>query len=80
MTFTNTYKGVWESDKQQIVAAVISRESGEALKDTEPMFRIVEGDKGYKVYRTLFGGRRQYLKTKKTMDEAIRFAEQEVEL
>ena len=79
MKFTETYKGVWESDKQQIVAAIIVRETGNALKDTEPMFRIVEGDKGFKIYRTLFGGRRQYLKTKKTMSEAVRFAEHEVQ-
>ena len=80
MNFTETYKGIWESDKQQIVAAVICRDengkqTGKLLKSTESKYSIQESPKGFKIRITLYGGRRQYLKTKKTLGEAIKFIE-----
>lgn len=78
MQFTETYKGIWESDKQQIVACAICRDengkdTGKLLKSTEAMYRIRETEKGFQIHITLFGGRKQYLKTKKTFNEAVKF-------
>ena len=78
MNFTETFKGTWESDKQQIVACAICRDengkdTGKILKSTEPMYRIRETEKGYQIHVTLFGRRKQYLKTKKTYNDAVKF-------
>lgn len=66
--------GIYESNKQQVVAVGVNYETGEALKALEAMHTIVEGGKGYQLKRTLFGGRRQHIKTFKTVEAAIKYA------
>ena len=65
---------IYESDKQQVVGVCIRHEDGEALKVLEPMFVILPGDKGWQLKRTLFGGRKQHLKTFKTVEAAIKYS------
>lgn len=73
MTFTFNGR-IYESDKQQIVAIGHNHETGEALKALEPMFVIIETDGKFQLKQTLFGGRRQHIKSFKSLEMAIKFA------
>lgn len=65
---------IYESDKQQIVGVGINHKTGEAMKILEPAFVIIPGTKGWQLKRVLFGGRKQHVKTFKTVEAAIKFA------
>lgn len=65
---------IYESDKQQIVGVAINHETGEALKALEPMFVILHGDKGWQLKRVMFCGRKQHIKTFKSVEAAIKYA------
>lgn len=65
---------IYESDKQQVVGVCTNHETGETLKALEPMFVILPGDKGWQLKRVMFGGRKQHIKTFKTAEAAIKYA------
>lgn len=63
----------YESDEQQVVAVGINHETGKALKALEPKFIILETEKGYQLKQTVFGGRKQHIKTFKTLQKVITY-------
>ena len=73
--FKQTSPGVWESKAQVIDAVGISRTGqggvSKALKSTDAAFRIIKDGDKYKTYQTLFGGKRQFIKSGKSLDDAI---------
>jgi hypothetical protein len=75
MTFTETRKGIWESDKQAYTAAMINRD-GKLLGDKEAAYKIEEGEKKgatvYRVYEAHLGGY-HFIKTLKTLEAAIKY-------
>lgn len=76
MTFTETFKGTFESDKQAYTAAMLNSDR-EPVGITEAAYKIVEGDKkGVTVYRLYEAhlGRYFFVKSFKDMDKAIKFA------
>ena len=76
MTFTETTKGIWESDKQAYTAAMLNADR-QPVGITEAMYKIKEGDKKgttvYRLYEAHLGGYR-FIKSFKTLDKAIKFA------
>lgn len=74
---------VWTSKKQSITAVAGVRDdngyqTGEILTDSAPTFKIEEGEKkGATVYRLYTAGLDgyRYTKTFKSLDKAIKFAE-----
>lgn len=84
MKFTETRRGHWESDKLGISAAMITRnENGEAtglVHDNVPLYEIEEGEhKGqtaYRLYKAHLGGH-SFVKRFKTLDKAIKFANEQ---
>lgn len=82
MTFTETWRGHWESDKMSISAAIITRDdegnSTGLVHDSVALYEIEEGEyKGqtaYRLYKAHLGGR-SFVKRFKTLEQAVKFAE-----
>lgn len=76
MTFTETSKGIWESDKQAYTAAMLN-EKREPIGIKEAAYKIIEGDKKgttvYRVYEAHLGGY-YFIKSFKDLNKAIKFA------
>ena len=77
MTFTETFKGTFESDKQAYTAAMLNSDR-EPVGITEAAYKIVEGlNKNgvtvYRLYEAHLGGY-LFVKSFKDMDKAIKFA------
>lgn len=79
MTFTNNGAGyesenVYESDRQQVVGIGYNRTTGEPIKALEPMFLIIKSDDKFQLKQTIFGGRKIHIKSFKTLEAAIKYA------
>ena len=76
MKFTETLKGIWESDKQAYTAAMLNSDR-EPVGMTEAAYKIIEGDKKgitvYRLYEAHLGGY-HFTKSFKALDKAIKFA------
>lgn len=75
MTFTETFKGIFESDKQAYTAAMLNSDR-QPVGIKEAAYRIVEGDKKgvtvYRLYEAHLGGY-FFVKSFKDLDKAIKF-------
>ena len=78
MKFTETSKGIWESDQQAYTAAMLNADR-QPVGIKEAAYRIVEGDKNgntvYRVYEAHLGGYR-FVKSFKTLTKAINYINQ----
>ena len=76
MKFTETRKGIWESDNQAYTAAMLNA-NREPIGIKEAAYEIREGEKNgqmvYRLYEAHLGGYR-FVKTFKTVELAIKFA------
>lgn len=76
MEFTETFKGTWESNKQAYTAAMLTSDR-KPMGIKEAQYKIVEGDKKgttvYRLYEAHLGGY-QFVKSFKSLDKAIKFA------
>lgn len=76
MKFTETCKGVWESDKQAYYAVAFNSKR-EPVGEKTAKYEIREGDKkGTTVYRLYETGlaKHHFIKSFKDLDKAIKFA------
>lgn len=75
MNFTETSKGIWESNEQAYTAAMLNHD-GQPVGIKEAAARIVEGDKNgktvYRLYVAHLGGYR-FEKSFKTLAKAINY-------
>ena len=78
MKFTETSKGIWESDQQAYTAAMLNADR-QPVGIKEAAYRITEGDKNggtvYRVYEAHLGGYR-FVKSFKTLTKAINYINQ----
>ena len=76
MTFIETFKGTFESDKKAYTAAMLNSDR-QPVGIKEAAYKIVEGDKKgitvYRLYEAHLGGY-FFVKSFKDMDKAVKFA------
>lgn len=75
--FPQTRKGVWESNKQTVDAAVIRRnDDGESIgvtKSTAPKYTIIQDGDKFKMYETHLNRGRVWIKTEKSLEKAFKY-------